>query len=111
MARLKTAIFNDSATKNVFSRFKRKVNEMCRKRFCVQSIGGPRAAEGVSGSYLAELLDHLLNADLSVLRDLALHVGEPLAELLVLLAEHRPLVELLAHLLPPQSQLRDTGVR
>lgn len=42
--------------------------------------------------YLAELLDHLLDADVSILRHLALHVGEPLAELLVLLVEHSPLI-------------------
>lgn len=52
--------------------------------------------------YLAKLLDHLLNADVSVLGDLTLHVGEPLAELLVLFVEHSPLIQLLTHLLPAQ---------
>lgn len=42
--------------------------------------------------YLAKLLDHLLNADVSILGDLALHVGEPLAELLVLFLEYSPLI-------------------
>ena len=51
-------------------------------------------------TYLAELLDHLLNADVSILGDFALHVGEPLAELLVLLVEYSPLIQLLTHLLP-----------
>lgn len=56
--------------------------------------------------YLAKLLDHLLDADVSILGDLALHVGEPLAELLVLLTEYSPLVQLLTHLLPAQRQLQ-----
>lgn len=53
--------------------------------------------------YLAQLLDHLFDADVSVLGDFALHVGEPLAELLVLLVEHGPLIQLLAHLLSAQG--------
>lgn len=56
--------------------------------------------------YLAKLLDHLLDADVSILGDLALHVGEPLAELLVLLIEYSPLIQLLTHLLPAQRQLQ-----
>lgn len=59
--------------------------------------------------YLAELLDHLLDADVSILGDLALHVGEPLAELLVLLVEYGPLIQLLTHLLPAQCQLQRQG--
>jgi len=59
--------------------------------------------------YLAQLLDHLLDADVSILGDFALHVGEPLAELLVPLGEYRPLVQLLAHLLPAQGQLQRHG--
>lgn len=68
------------------------LNELQQKRFLGGSVS--------SSVYLAKLLDHLLDADVSVLGDLALHVGEPLAELLVLLVEHSPLVQLLAHLLP-----------
>lgn len=68
------------------------LNELRQKRFSGGNVS--------SSAYLAKLLDHLLDADVSVLGDLALHVGEPLAELLVLLVEHRPLVQLLAHLLP-----------
>lgn len=55
--------------------------------------------------YLAKLLDHLLNTDVTILGDLALHVGEPLAELPVLLVEYSPLIQLLTHLLPAQGQL------
>lgn len=52
--------------------------------------------------YLAELLDHLLNTDVTILGHLALHVSEPLAELLVLLGEDSPLIQFLAYLLPAQ---------
>lgn len=55
-----------------------------------------------SSVYLAKLLDHLLDADVSVLGDLALHVGEPLAQLLVPFVEYSPLIQLLTHLLPAQ---------
>lgn len=41
---------------------------------------------------LVKLLDHLLNADVSILGHLALHVSEPLAELLILLVEDSPLI-------------------
>lgn len=61
--------------------------------------------------YLVKLLDHLLDADVSILGDLALHVGEPLAELLVLLIEHSPLVQLLTHLLPAQRQLQSKDMQ
>jgi len=53
-------------------------------------------------NYLAELLNHLLNANVSILGHLALHVGEPLAELLVLLTEYSPLIQFLIHLLSAQ---------
>lgn len=55
--------------------------------------------------HLAQLFDHLLNADVSILRDFALHLREPLAQLLVLLVEHGPFVQLLADLLPAQRNL------
>lgn len=51
-------------------------------------------------SHLAQLFHHLLNAYVSILRDLALHLGEPLTQLLVLLVKHGPFVQLFAHLLP-----------
>lgn len=59
--------------------------------------------------HLAQLFDHLFNADVSILRDLALHLCEPLAQLLVFLIELGPLVQLLAHLLPAQGKLRRHG--
>lgn len=60
--------------------------------------------------YLAKLLDHLFDADVSILGDFALHVGEPLAELLVLFVEYSPLIQLLTHLLPAQRQLQRTAI-
>lgn len=59
--------------------------------------------------YLVELLDHLLNADVSVLGDFALHAGEPLTELLILFVEYSPLIQLLGYLLPAQRQLSTTA--
>lgn len=56
-------------------------------------------------NHLAQLLDHLLDADVSILRHLALHLGEPLTQVLVLLVKHCPLIQLLTHLLPAQGQL------
>ncbi|KAF3845586.1 hypothetical protein F7725_008749 [Dissostichus mawsoni] len=52
------------------------------------------------------LVDHLLDADVSVLRHLALHVGEPLTQVLVLLTEQRPLVQFLPESLPPERELQ-----
>lgn len=60
-------------------------------------------------NHLAQLFDHLFDADVPILRDLALHLREPLTQLLVLLIEHCPLVQLLAHLLSAQGKLRGTG--
>lgn len=62
-------------------------------------------------SHLAQLFDHLFNADVPILRDLALHLREPLAQLLVLLIEHCPLIQLLAHLLLAQGKLTGRTVR
>lgn len=59
--------------------------------------------------YLVKLLDHLFNADISILGDFALHVGEPLTELLVLFVEHSPFIQLLGYLLPAQRQLYATA--
>lgn len=60
--------------------------------------------------YLVELLNHLLNADVSVLGDFALHAGEPLTELLILFVEYSPLIQLLGYLLPAQRQLSTTAI-
>lgn len=60
--------------------------------------------------YLVKLLDHLLNADVSILGDFALHVGEPLTELLILFVEYSPLIQLLGYLLPAQRQLSTTAI-
>lgn len=59
--------------------------------------------------YLVKLLDHLFNADISILGDFALHVGEPLTEILVLFVEHSPFIQLLSYLLPAQRQLYATA--
>lgn len=69
----------------------------------VQSTGGALGRRGPRlprASHLLEFFYHLLNEDVSVLRDFALHLGQPLAQLLVLLAEDGPFVQALAHLLP-----------
>lgn len=49
--------------------------------------------------YLAEFLDHFLDADVSVSGHFALHVGKPLTEFLVSFIKHRPFVQLFADLL------------
>ena len=61
--------------------------------------------KNVSLSHLAQLFDHLFNTNVPILRHLALHLREPFAQLLVLLIEHRPLIQLLAHLLLAQTKL------
>ena len=60
--------------------------ENCKKKIRYQQV---RLCFSV---YLAKLLDHLFDADISILGHLALHVGEPLAELLVLFVEDGPLI-------------------
>lgn len=62
----------------------------------------------VHSNHLAQLFNHLFDADVPILRDLALHLREPLTQLLVLLIEYRPLVQLFAHLLSAQGKLRVT---
>lgn len=42
--------------------------------------------------YLVKLLNHLFNADVSILGDFALHVGEPLTELFVFVVKNSPLI-------------------
>lgn len=71
-------------------------------------VSGGIAIRIVLSNHLAQLFDHLFDADVPILRDLALHLREPLTQLLVLLIEHRPLVQLLAHLLSAQGKLRGT---
>lgn len=71
-------------------------------------VSGVIAIRIVLSNHLAQLFDHLFDADVPILRDLALHLCEPLTQLLVLLIEHRPLVQLLTHLLSAQGKLRGT---
>lgn len=42
--------------------------------------------------YLVKLLNHLFNADVSILGHFALHVGEPLTELFVFIVKNSPLI-------------------
>lgn len=42
--------------------------------------------------YLVKLLNHLFNADVSILGDFALHVSEPLTELFVFVVKNSPLI-------------------
>lgn len=55
--------------------------------------------------YLSEFLNHLFNADVTILGDLVFHMCEPLTQLFVLLIKDGPLIQLLTHLLPAQRQL------
>jgi hypothetical protein len=50
-------------------------------------------------SHLLEFFYHLFDENVSVLRDFALHLGQPLTQLLVLFTEDSPLIQALAYLL------------
>lgn len=52
--------------------------------------------------YLSKFLNHLFDADVTILGDLVLHMCEPLTQLFVLLIKDGPLIQFLTHLLPAQ---------
>lgn len=63
-----------------------------------------------AGSYLLELLHHLLDVEVRVVRDLVLHLRQPLAQLLVLLVEDDPRVQTICDLLFTQRHLTQRGL-
>ena len=55
--------------------------------------------------YLLELLHHVLDAEVPAVGHLVLHLGQPVAELLVLVVEDDPGAEAVGDLLPAQGHL------